>query len=38
MKLGPVVEKMAIAEELMGHQLAIRVRLDEIELKSSPAS
>jgi len=28
--LGPVVEKMAIAEELVGHQRAVRVRLDNL--------
>ncbi|MBL0744090.1 histidinol dehydrogenase [Chryseolinea lacunae] len=30
-KLGPVVEKMAEAEQLMGHSMAIRVRLDALQ-------
>jgi histidinol dehydrogenase len=29
-KLGPVVEQMATAEQLEGHKMAIRVRLDEL--------
>jgi histidinol dehydrogenase len=28
--LGPVVEKMAEAEQLMGHKMAVRVRLDSL--------
>ncbi|HYG20229.1 MAG TPA: histidinol dehydrogenase [Ohtaekwangia sp.] len=28
--LGPVVEQMAEAEQLLGHKMAVRVRLDEI--------
>jgi histidinol dehydrogenase len=30
-KLGPVVEQMAAAEQLEGHKMAIRVRLDEMQ-------
>ena len=28
--LGPVVEQMAEAEQLMGHKMAVRVRLDSL--------
>jgi histidinol dehydrogenase len=28
--LGPVVEVMAEAEELIGHKMAIRIRLDKL--------
>lgn len=31
--LGPVVEEMAEAEELIGHKMAIRVRLDDLKSK-----
>lgn len=34
-KLGPVVEEMAKAEELIGHQMAIRVRLNNLNLEAS---
>jgi histidinol dehydrogenase len=28
--LGPIVEKMAEAEQLIGHKMAIRVRLEKL--------
>jgi histidinol dehydrogenase len=33
-KLGPVVEQMAEAEQLIGHKMAIRVRLDKLQWKN----
>jgi histidinol dehydrogenase len=33
-KLGPVVELMAEAEQLLGHKMAIRVRLDKLQQKN----
>ena len=32
--LGPVVEQMAEAEQLLGHKMAIRVRLDKLQEKN----
>jgi histidinol dehydrogenase len=29
-KLGPVVERLALAENLAAHQRAVRVRLDQL--------
>lgn len=33
-KLGPVVEQMAEAEQLMGHKMAVRVRLDQLKVEN----
>jgi histidinol dehydrogenase len=36
-KLGPVVERLALAEGLAAHQRAVRVRLDQMERRAPPS-
>lgn len=37
-QIGPVVERLALAEGLAAHQRAVRIRLDRLDNKKSPAN